>query len=228
MTRPKRVALTSVGIILCVAAARGRDLAGVVHRVAERARRLLCARLGLCRRDPQGLRDNRRASRSTCLYDSEATKSLGLVNQLKNRKDDRRTATSSGTTNCWGRWIWRTKACSNRTRGAGYERIPAQYKDERGPLDGLRGPDARRGSSMGSSECRKTAGHRRRAASTKTSRGRPSSNPLYGTTLTHFSILWQLRGGTVAEVVVCGRSQEGNSHSGGQRAGERRRRRRRV
>ena len=70
------------------------------------------------------------------VYDSEATKSLGLVNQLKLEKDD---------PHCdvfWNNELLGTMDLASEGvlepyKGAGYERIPAQYKDDAGRWTGF-------------------------------------------------------------------------------------------
>ncbi len=124
------------------------------------------------------------------VYDSEATKSLGLVNQLKLEKDD---------PHCdvfWNNELLGTMDLASEGvlepyKGTGYERIPAQYKDEAGRWTGFAArmrvwivnkKEIPRGGTPVSARFDQNV---ERAA---------IANPLYGTTLTHFSLLWQVWG----------------------------------
>jgi len=123
-------------------------------------------------------------------YDSEATKSLGLVNQLKLEKDD---------PHCdvfWNNELLGTMDLASEGvlepyKGAGYERIPSQYKDDLGCWAGFaarmrvwivnKNAIPRGGTPVAS----RLSGETARAA---------IANPLYGTTLTHFSMIWKFNG----------------------------------
>jgi iron(III) transport system substrate-binding protein len=194
MTRPKRVALTSVGIILCVGA-----LAAAIWPAwftgSQNALVVYCAHDSVYA--DSVLKDFQKQTgiAVNVLYDSEATKSLGLVNQLKNEKN---------APHCdvfWNNELLGTMELAQKGvlepyKGAGYERIPGKYKDDEGRWAGF-------GARM-----RVWIVHGKEPLPTQTG-GKPVieerfekniaraaiSNPLYGTTLTHFSILWQLRGG---------------------------------
>jgi iron(III) transport system substrate-binding protein len=125
-------------------------------------------------------------------YDSEATKSLGLVNQLKFEKDD---------PHCdvfWNNELLGTMDLAEEGilepyKGSGYERIPGKFKDEEGRWTGFAArmrvwivnknqPDV--------NEARVQLHQWLEANPAKCA----IANPLYGTTLTHFSLIWQLRG----------------------------------
>ena len=217
MTRRKRAALTAACILLGLP--RWRPSSGPTGSPDRRGRSLFTApRLRLCRRHPQGVRaanghpDQRR-------YDSEATKSLGLVNQLKLEKDD---------PHCdvfWNNELLGTMDLASEGvlepyKGTGYERIPAQYKDDAGRWTGFAArmrvwivnqEKAPRGKVEVPTEVVGRIFEKivERAA---------IANPLYGTTFTHFCLLWQRLGRVEIEVLVCRRSQTGNTHPGRQRA----------
>jgi len=126
------------------------------------------------------------------VYDSEATKSLGLVNKLKSEKAD---------PHCdvfWNNELLGTMDLASEGvlepyKGEGYKRIPAQYKDDEGRWTGFAArmrvwiwntkevPPSKDFSNP--EEVFRQ--HTSRAAIAK---------PLYGTTLTHYSLLWQLWG----------------------------------
>jgi iron(III) transport system substrate-binding protein len=126
-------------------------------------------------------------------YDSEATKSLGLVNQLKFEKND---------PHCdvfWNNELLGTMDLADEGilepyKGSGYQRIPAQYKDDQGRWTGFAA--RMRVWIINSKEFPKGKVPSLWDDSPLTDVKRAAiANPLYGTTLTHFSILWQLRGG---------------------------------
>jgi iron(III) transport system substrate-binding protein len=127
------------------------------------------------------------------LYDSEATKSLGLVNQLKLEKDD---------PHCdvfWNNELLGTMDLAGEGllesyKGSGYERIPGKFKDDEGRWTGF------------AARMRVWIVNKNQAAIKNLSlrelqswlEANPAkcamANPLYGTTLTHFSLVWELRG----------------------------------
>src|SRR5262249_11886079 len=77
-------------------------------------------------------------------------------------------------------------------KGKGYERIPAQYKDEEGRWTGFAA--RMRMWIINTKEFPEgKAPHFENVLKEPTRMA--IANPLYGTTLTHFSILWKLRGG---------------------------------
>jgi len=133
------------------------------------------------------------------VYDSEATKSLGLVNQLKAEKDD---------PHCdvfWNNELLGTMDLADEGvlepyKGSGYGRIPPQYKDDAGRWTGFAarmrvwivntkiGP-----SQTASTQTAPTQTAVEERFEKDTARA-AIAKPLYGTTLTHYSLLWQLWG----------------------------------
>jgi iron(III) transport system substrate-binding protein len=123
-------------------------------------------------------------------YDTEATKSLSLVNRLKLERDH------SHCDVFWNNEQLGTMDLAHEGlleayKGSGYERIPAVYKDPEGRWVGFAArmrvwivntkqlaPDREKVEQLFKE-------HPERCA---------IANPLYGTTLTQFSILWQLWG----------------------------------
>jgi iron(III) transport system substrate-binding protein len=189
MTRGKRATLTGAGIILVLAAIAaaiwpawftGKQNAIVVY----------CAHDSIYADGILKDFEQKTGIPITVLYDSEATKSLGLVNQLKFEKDD---------PHCdvfWNNELLGTMDLANESvlepyKGTGYERIPKQYKDDEGRWTGfgarmrvwiVNKNETPRG---GTPAVERFHGNVNRAA---------IANPLYGTTLTHFSILWHVWG----------------------------------
>ena len=70
------------------------------------------------------------------VYDSEATKSLGLVNQLKLEKGDPHCDVFWNNESL-GTMDLASEGVLEPYKGAGYERIPAQYKDDSGRWTGF-------------------------------------------------------------------------------------------
>jgi iron(III) transport system substrate-binding protein len=123
-------------------------------------------------------------------YDSEATKSLGLVNQLKMEKDD---------PHCdvfWNNELLGTMDLADEGilepyKGTGYERIPAQFKDDQGRWTGFA---ARMRVWIVNKDKFPLGGGPGDRIFNQNPQTAAIANPLYGTTLTHFSLLWELRG----------------------------------
>lgn len=126
------------------------------------------------------------------VYDTEATKSLGLVERLIREKDSPRCDVF------WNNQLLGTLDLQQRGilqpyKGSGFERIPAQYKDPGGHWVGFA---ARFRVYIVNTE--------KMAATPEAVKARLESDdlsrvaiakPLYGTTLTHYSVLWQRWGG---------------------------------
>jgi iron(III) transport system substrate-binding protein len=118
-------------------------------------------------------------------YDSEATKSLGLVERIIRDK---------GRPQCdvfWNNEMLGTLDLAKRGllqphKGTGWERIPARYRDSDGLWAGfgarMRVKIMNTGSAEHEEPAKGKAGHFAFA------------KPLYGTTLTHFSALWSIWG----------------------------------
>lgn len=189
MTVGKRAALTTGGIFLFVAAAAaaiwpawftGKQNAVVVY----------CAHDSVY---ADGILKDFEAKTGIPIvvqYDSEATKSLGLVNQLKFEKND---------PHCdvfWNNELLGTMDLADEGilepyKGNGYARIPAQYKDGQGRWTGFA---ARMRVWIVNKNARPRGGtHAEDRLSGETERA-AIANPLYGTTLTHFSLMWNLYG----------------------------------
>src|SRR5580704_16872619 len=135
MTRGKRATLTGAGIILVLAAIAaaiwpawftGKQNALVVY----------CAHDSVYADSILKDFEAKTGIPIVIQYDSEATKSLGLVSQLKFEKDD---------PHCdvfWNNELLGTVDLANEGilepyKGGGYERIPGQYKDEQGRWTGF-------------------------------------------------------------------------------------------
>lgn len=195
MTGGKRAALTGGGIIL-VAAAAAAAIWPAWFTGKQNALVVYCAHDSVY---ADGILKDFEAKTGipiTVLYDSEATKSLGLVNQLKFEKDD---------PHCdvfWNNELLGTMDLANEGilepyKGSGYERIPGKFKDEEGRWTGF------------AARMRVWIANKNQPAIKETGpvpvpqwfEANPArcaiANPLYGTTLTHFSLIWQLRGGDV-------------------------------
>jgi iron(III) transport system substrate-binding protein len=192
MTGGKRAALTGGGILLLVTAAAaaiwpawfaGKQNAIVVY----------CAHDSVY---ADGILKDFEAKTGiplTVLYDSEATKSLGLVNQLKFEKND---------PHCdvfWNNELLGTMDLANEGilepyKGTGYERIPGKFKDEQGRWTGF----AARMRVWIANKSQPAVNNAKHVEMHQWLEANPAkcaiANPLYGTTLTHFSLVWQLRG----------------------------------
>lgn len=123
-------------------------------------------------------------------FDTEATKSLGLVNQLIAEKEHPRCDVF------WNNQVLGTidlmeEAILQPYKGPGYERIPSAFKDPQGYWTGfgarLRVDIVNTGNMEATEEAiqQRLQGDLSRMAIAK---------PLYGTTLTHYSLLWHLWG----------------------------------
>ena len=123
-------------------------------------------------------------------YDTEATKSLGLVELLVREKDAPRCDVF------WNNEVLGTMDLADRGvlapyRGPGWERMPAAFKDADARWTGFAArlrvvivnTERQRADEAAIRAC--LAGDLSRAALAK---------PLYGTTLTHYSVLWQRMG----------------------------------
>ena len=122
-------------------------------------------------------------------YDTEATKSLGLTELLVREKDAPR-CDVFWNNELLGTLDLQEKGILSPYRGPGWQRIPAAFKEADGPWTGFAA--------------------RLRVEIINTGKLTPSANqapepprdlsrfalakPLYGTTLTHYSVLWQLWG----------------------------------
>jgi iron(III) transport system substrate-binding protein len=189
MTVGKRAALTGSGIML-VAAAAAAAIWPAWFTGKQNAIVVYCAHDSVYADSVLKDFEAKTGIPVTVLYDSEATKSLGLVNQLKIEKDD---------PHChvfWNNELLGTMDLANEGilepyKGSGYERIPSQYKDEQGRWTGFAARmrvwiiNKNQIPSDGTPVAARFRDNVSRAA---------IANPLYGTTLTHFSLLWQLWG----------------------------------
>jgi iron(III) transport system substrate-binding protein len=189
MTRGKRVTLTGAGIVLVLAAVAaavwpawftGKQNAIVVY----------CAHDSVYADGILKDFEQKTGIPVTVLYDSEATKSLGLVNQLKMEKDD---------PHCdvfWNNELLGTLDLANEGvlepyKGSGYGRIPPQYKDDQGRWTGIAA--RMRVWIVNKNGIPRGGTPPQQRLSRETERA-AIANPLYGTTLTHFSLLWQIYG----------------------------------
>ncbi|MDZ4817028.1 MAG: extracellular solute-binding protein [Verrucomicrobiota bacterium] len=114
-------------------------------------------------------------------FDAESTKSLGLVELIE------REARHPRCDVFWNNEVLGTMNLQEKNllqpyKGAGYQRIPNSFKDEAGHWTGFA---ARLRVIIFYTPNKEKAGEIDRFS---------IANPLYGTTLTHFSILWQLWG----------------------------------
>ena len=123
-------------------------------------------------------------------YDTEATKSLSFVNQLKLEKDDPH-CDVFWNNELLGTMDFAHDGLLEPYKGSGYQRIPAAYKDADGRWTGF------------AARMRVWIVNTKQAEPTQASvRERFEKNParaviarpLYGTTLTQYSLLWQLWG----------------------------------
>ncbi len=128
-------------------------------------------------------------------HDTEATKSLGLVNLLIAEKDHPRCDVF------WNNQVLGTMALKDENvlaeyRGPGYERIPSRFKDPDGTWTGFAARmrvyivNTNVMSADEQSLQDALAGDLSRMAIAK---------PLFGTTLSHYSLLWHLWGGEALE-----------------------------
>jgi iron(III) transport system substrate-binding protein len=129
------------------------------------------------------------------VYDSEATKSLGLVNQLKAEKNDPH-CDVFWNNELLGTMDLAAEGVLEPYKGSGYGRIPPQYKDDAGRWTGFaarmrvwivntkQAPPSKSSPTQSAVEERFEKNTARAAI----------AKPLYGTTLTHYSLLWQLWG----------------------------------
>jgi iron(III) transport system substrate-binding protein len=189
MARPKRVALTSVGILLCVG-----GIAAAIWPAyftgSQNAIVVYCAHDSVYADAILKDFEKQTGIAVNVQYDSEATKSLGLVNQLKNEK------TSPHCDVFWNNELLGTMDLAREGvlepyKGKGYERIPPQYKDPDGRWAGFAA--RMRVWIVNTKRVSVTSDAVRRRFETEP-QSAAIANPLYGTTLTHFSILWQLWG----------------------------------
>ncbi|MFW6108596.1 MAG: extracellular solute-binding protein [bacterium] len=122
------------------------------------------------------------------VHDTEATKSLGLVERLIREKDSPRCDVFwnnqlLGTLDLHGRGILKPY------KGPGFERIPAQYKDPQGHWVGFA---ARFRVYIINTEAMEATPEAVTARLESDDLSRVAiAKPLYGTTLTHYSVLWQ-------------------------------------
>lgn len=113
-------------------------------------------------------------------YDTEATKSLGLTELLVREKDAPR-CDVFWNNELLGTLDLQEKGILSPYRGAGWERIPANFKDGDGHWTGF------------AARMRVEISHPDRTAPFDLARF-AIAKPFYGTTLTHYSVLWQRRG----------------------------------
>lgn len=124
-------------------------------------------------------------------YDTEATKSLGLVNLLIQEKDHPRCDVF------WNNQVLGTVELEQQNllepyKGEGYARVPAQYKSPSGAWTGF---GARfRVVIVNTDKMPSTQQAVDAAYKTKLDR-MAIAKPMYGTTLSHYRVLWHLRGG---------------------------------
>ena len=127
-------------------------------------------------------------------YDTEATKSLGLTELLVREKDAPR-CDVFWNNELLGTLDLREKGVLAPYRGPGWERIPAKYKDAEGRWTGFAArmrvlvintnvADAAPAIRLEKGVCALLDPARMAVA-----------KPLYGTTLTHYSVFWQMWGG---------------------------------
>jgi len=124
-------------------------------------------------------------------FDTEATKSLGLIELLVREKDNPR-CDVLWNNELLGTMDLKMEGVLQPYKGPGYDRIPAPFKDPEGYWAGFGG------------RLRVYIVNTDRMAATpeaveQTMRGDLSrvamAKPLYGTTLTHYAVLWDLWGG---------------------------------
>ena len=205
------MALTSVGIILCVGA-----LAAAIWPAwftgSQNALVVYCAHDSVYADAILKDFEKQTGIAVNVLYDSEATKSLGLVNQLKNEKD---------APHCdvfWNNELLGTMDLAHEGvlepyKGTGYERIPAQYKDDEGRWAGFAARMRVVDRQSEAADADKGGNAVSWSGSIKTSARAAISNPLYGTTLDPLLDPLATARRHVAQVVVRRRSQERDSRS---------------
>lgn len=122
----------------------------------------------------------------TVRYDSEATKSLGLVNQLIREKD------SPVCDVFWNNQVLGTTDLIRHDvlipyRGSGWKRIPSQFKDTEGYWTGFA---ARLRVWIVNTESLAATDEAIEQAQTNDLSRMAIARPLFGTTLTHYCLLW--------------------------------------
>jgi len=123
-------------------------------------------------------------------YDSEATKSLGLVEQLLSEKDNSR-CDVFWNNQAMGTQRLKEAGVLQAYKGSGYARIPAAFKDPEGCWTGFGARlrvyiiNTERMPATEEAVTEKLAGNLDRVAMAK---------PLYGTTYVHYCALWSLLG----------------------------------
>ncbi len=123
-------------------------------------------------------------------FDTEATKSLGLVELLLAEKDAPR-CDVFWNNELLGTLDLKEKSVLEPYKGSGYERIPGAFKDPEGCWTGFA---ARlRVYVVNKNKMAATEGPIQQALAGDLSRV-AIAKPLYGTTLTHYSVLWNLWG----------------------------------
>ncbi len=134
-------------------------------------------------------------------YDTEATKSLGLVELLLREKDDPR-CDVFWNNQLLGTLHLREAGILQPYRGPGYERIPAQFRDPEGHWAGFA---ARLRVWIVNSEKMKpdSAEIEKRLGEDDLSRV-AIAKPLYGTTLSHYAVLWRHLGGDALKEMHAG------------------------
>jgi iron(III) transport system substrate-binding protein len=139
--------------------------------------------------------EKRTGIRVAARYDTEATKSLGLVELLV------RETSAPRCDVFWNNELLGTLDLAQRGlltpyRGAGWERIPARYRDPEGRWTGFAARlrvHILNTERLPTDTARPTELTSPNAAGTW--HGAAIAKPLYGTTLTHYSLLWQRWGG---------------------------------
>jgi iron(III) transport system substrate-binding protein len=126
-------------------------------------------------------------------YDTEATKSLGLTELLIREKDAPR-CDVYWNNELLGTLDLQEKGVLQPYRGSGWERIPAKFRDPEGNWAGFAARlrvgifNTQKGPPPGPSVSADPAADSVPVATWAIAK------PLYGTTLTHYSVLWKLRG----------------------------------
>jgi iron(III) transport system substrate-binding protein len=123
-------------------------------------------------------------------YDTEATKSLSLVNRLKLEREHPHCDVFWNNEQV-GTMDLARESLLEAYKGSGYERIPAVYKDPDGRWAGFA---ARMRVWIVNTQSLQPAREKVEQRFKEHPERCAIANPLYGTTLTQFSILWQLWG----------------------------------
>jgi iron(III) transport system substrate-binding protein len=126
------------------------------------------------------------------VYDTEATKSLGLIQKLIKEKSAPR-CDVFWNNELLGTMDLQEEGVLEPYKGTGYERIPDEFKDPDGYWTGFGSRLRVYIVNTDNMEATEQAVDERLAA--ESLKGVCLAKPLYGTTLTHFTILWDRMGG---------------------------------